>query len=135
MSGMLAAELRAELARSRGRGKQANYPAETRSRAVAYARERRSEGVSFAQISAELGVNDVTMRNWINNAQAMGGPVTKPPARDDQVSLLPVVVRADQGVPGATRLEVVFPDGTRLGVTGIGGRDLVDAIEALRRSR
>jgi len=135
MSGMLAAELRAELARSRGRGKQANYPAEARRHAVEYARDRRAEGASFAQIAGEIGLNDVTMRNWINNAQAMGGPATKLPARDDQVSLLPVVVRADQEVPGATRLEVVFPDGTRLGVTGIGGRDLVDAIEALRRPR
>lgn len=135
MSGMMAAELRAELARSRGRSKQASYSAEARRRVVEYARDRRAQGASFAQIAGEIGLNDVTMRSWINNAQAMGGQVTKPTGREDQVSLLPVVVRADQQAPGATRLEVVFPDGTRLGVTGVGGRDLVEAIEALRRSR
>ncbi len=135
MSAVRAAQLRAELAKNRGRSKQANYPAEARRLAVEYARDRRAEGASFAQIAAEIGLNDVTMRNRISNAQMRGGAGATPPVRENEVSLLPVVVRSGQDAVGAARLDVVFPDGTRLGVTGIGGRDLVEAIDALRRPR
>jgi hypothetical protein len=33
------------------------------------------------------------------------------------------------------RLKLAFPDGTRMQVSGIAGRDLAEAIEALRRTR
>jgi|WetSurMetagenome_2_1015567.scaffolds.fasta_scaffold395771_2 hypothetical protein len=126
------AQLRTELAKNRERKKFGTYPAEVRERAVAYARERVKAGVGVGQIASELGVSGVTVRSWV------GGPAAHEASRpqgkqDGSVSLLPVVVRSDQGVRRPTRLEVEFPDGTRLGVNGITGQDLVDAIQALRR--
>jgi transposase-like protein len=48
----------------RGRG----YPAELRRRAADYARKRAEVGDGVAKVSAELGVSEQTLRNWLAKA-------------------------------------------------------------------
>jgi hypothetical protein len=51
------------------------------------------------------------------------------------IPLMPVLVRPSPRDASSMRLKLAFPDGTRMQVSGIAGRDLAEAIEALRRTR
>jgi len=135
------AELRTALTRYRERHKQGKYPGELRERARAYASERRRGGASVRAIAAELGVKDETARAWLAPGRAMHKPGVQAEQfvtaeRSSNVSLVPVVVRDE--APSTTRLtrfDVEFTDGTRLSVSGMTGRELLEAIDSLRRSR
>jgi hypothetical protein len=48
---------------------------------------------------------------------------------------VPVVVRGERRERPSMRLKLAFPDGTRMQISGVVGRDLARAIEALRRTR
>lgn len=122
--------LRAELAKHRERGKFAPYPRGMRERIIGYAEERRLCGASNAEIALELGVSDTTVRSWLKHARYKS--MVTQGKQDTAVSLVPVVVHAGQGTDRQTTIEVVFPNGTRLGARGITGQDLVDAIQALQ---
>ena len=130
------AQIRGALSKYREGMRYGKYPQDLQLRAVEYARDRRRAGASVAAIAAELGVHDVTARAWASAPKEPGSRSTRTvqePAAG--LSLVPVVIRPDPTTARLTRLEVEFPDGTRLAASGIGARDLVDAIESLRRSR
>jgi transposase-like protein len=119
------AQLREDLASFRGRSRRGSYPGDLRARAAAYAAERASGGASAAEIAEELGVREVTASRWIKAA----------PEKASGLSLIPLVIgdrRVDARRP---RLRVDLPDGTRVHATGLVLSDMVEAIQALRRSR
>ena len=133
---MKAAQLRAALSKYRERTRYGKYPLDLHQRAVAYCLERSRAGASLPEIVSELGVRDDTVKLW---ASAAGKPASRTSRTVTQaapeVSLVPVVIRSQSTAARLTRLEVEFPDGTRLVASGVGGRELVDAIESLRRSQ
>jgi len=94
-----------------GRG----YPSELRQRATDYARERAKAGYGVAQVSAELGVSEPTLRNWL----AKAGPAFLRVTVDESAGPVESVT------PGA--LVLVTPSGYRLE-----GLDLRAASELLR---
>jgi transposase-like protein len=94
-----------------GRG----YPLELRRRAADYARERAKAGDGVAAVSAELGVSEQTLRNWLRKT----GPgflrvMVEEPERCEEKSV-------------AGRLVLVAPSGYRLE-----GLDLGSAADLLR---
>jgi len=130
-------QLRMALSKHRERRRHGKYPDELRRRAVEYCAERRRAGASVVEIARELGVQDATAGAWASRAVKRIPPeAAAPVSRSSALSLVPVVVRPEvHSAPRHTRLEVEFPDGTRLSASGLAGRDLVEAIESLRRIR
>jgi transposase-like protein len=132
------AELRGELRKFRERKRHGKYPEPLRTRAIAYSLERRRAGASVVEIAGELGVTDATASVWSSPAgkASVTAGVQTGAKRSSMMPLMPVVVRAEPTMTTRlTRLEVEFPDGTRLSASGLEGRDLVEAIESLRGIR
>lgn len=131
-----AAELRAAISRYREQTRAGKYPSELRKRAEQYAQQRVGDGATPAEIAAELGVRERTAQQWASSTERPAEtPRHQTPAVVRSVPLVPVVVRPEPREASAMRLQVAFPDGTRLDVSGMAGRDLAEAIEALRRAR
>ena len=130
-----ALQLRAALSKYREQKRAGKYPSALRERAEAYARERSRAGAMAAEIAAELGVRKVTAARWVSGGERSA---ESPPATPKVVASLPfvpVVVRPERRDAPSLRLKLAFPDGTRMLVSGIGGSDIAEAIEALRRTR
>lgn len=130
-----ALQLRAALSKYRDQKKYGKYPSALRERAEAYARERSRAGAMAAEIAADLGVRKVTADRWVSGGERSA---ESPPATPKVVASLPfvpVVVRPERREAPSMRFKLAFPDGTRMLVSGIGGRDIAEAIEALRRTR
>jgi len=131
-----AAGLRAAISRYREQTRAGKYPSELRKRAEVYAQQRAFAGATPAEIAAELGVRERTAHQWASSTERPAEtPRPQTPAVVRSVPLVPVVVRPEPREASAMRLQVAFPDGTRLDVSGMAGRDLAEAIEALRRVR
>ena len=129
------AQIRGALLKYRERNRYGKYPQELQLPAVEYSIQRRRAGASVAEIAAELGVHEVTAKAWTAATAAVSGSSSIKSMPSAGLSLVPVVVRQEPALARLTRLEVEFSDGTRLVASGVGGSDLVDAIEALRRTR
>jgi len=104
-------EFRVAGKRRRGRG----YPAEMRQRAAEYARKRAKAGDGVAEVSAELGVSEQTLRNWL----AKAGPAFLRVTVDESVGSARAVATGS--------LVLVAPSGYRLE-----GLDLDGAADLLR---
>jgi hypothetical protein len=131
-----AAELRAAISRYREQTRAGKYPSELRKRAEGYAQRRVGVGATPAEIAAELGVRERTAHQWASSTERPAEtPRPQTPAVVRSVPFVPVVVRPEPCEAAAMRLQVAFPDGTRLDVSGMSGRDLAEAIEAVRRVR
>ncbi len=130
-------QLRLALSKHRERRRHGKYPDDLQRRAVEYCAERRRAGASVVEIARELGVQDATAGAWASKpAKLTPFQSAAPISHASALSLVPVVVRPEaQSAPRHTRLEVEFSDGTRLSASGLVGRDLVEAIESLRRIR
>lgn len=129
-------QLRAELSRYREQKSRGKYPSELRERAEAYARERSRAGATPTEIATELGVHKMTVDRWVaGDERADEGALPRATNAAQHVPFLPVVVRPERRETPPVRLNVAFADGTRMQVCGIGARDLVEAIETLRRGR
>ena len=133
MASMSAAQLRGALAKYREQVRFGRFPDELRELGATYVQERRRAGAEPGAIAGELGISETTVRAWVKQPARLPVPAASVPA-----AMVPLVIRpAPQpgaGVAGA-RLEVAFPDGTKLQVMGMAGRDLVDTIAALRGAR
>lgn len=135
-----AQRLRQELTKSR-QGKGFNrYPSPLRDEAIEYARARRRAGARPVKIAEELGVSVGTVDAWSKRgrlpAAARGSNAVARQSQSAELTLMPVVVRADRPETEhrvVSRLEVDFGDGTRLQAAGITADDLARAIELLRR--
>jgi predicted transcriptional regulator len=134
-----AVQLRAALSRYRQQKRYGRYPSELSERAVVYARERSRAGALAAEIAAELGVHEATADRWTSGReQSAESPMPSMPSTPKAIAnlqLVPVLVRPSPRDAPSMRLKLAFPDGTRMQVSGIAGRDLAEAIEALRRTR
>jgi hypothetical protein len=134
-----AVQLRAALSRYRQQKRYGRYPSELSERAVVYARERSRAGALAAEIAAELGVHEATADRWSSGReQSAESPMPSMPSTPKAIAnlqLVPVLVRSSPRDAPSMRLKLAFPDGTRMQVSGIAGRDLAEAIEALRRTR
>jgi len=134
MASMTAAQLRGALAKYRERARHGRFPQDLRDQATAYARERVRAGAAIPAIASELGVSETTVGAWAGNgAQPTGAPWGS--VTSATVAMVPLVVRPAPETMASARLEVLFPDGTKLQVSGMAGRELVDTIVALRGSR
>jgi hypothetical protein len=131
-----AVQLRAALSRYREQKRYGKYPIELQERAVAYARERARAGARAAEIAAELGVYQTTADRWASGrGRSAESPLPSTPQAIKSLPLVPVVVRPEHRDAPSIRLKLAFPDGTRMQVSGIAGRDLAETIEGLRRTR
>jgi hypothetical protein len=131
-----AVQLRAALSSYREQKRYGKYPSELQERAVAYARERIRAGAKTAEIAAELGVYEATAHRWASGREGSPArPLQSTPNAIASFPLVPVVVRGEHRDVPRMRLKLEFPDGTRMLASGIVGRDLAEAIEALRRTR
>jgi predicted transcriptional regulator len=134
-----AVQLRAALSRYRQQKKYGRYPSELAERAVLYARERSRAGAMAAEIAAELGVHQATADRWTAGTErSADSPLASMPSTPKAVAsipLMPVLVRPSPRDASSMRFKLAFPDGTRMQVSGIAGRDLAEAIEALRRTQ
>lgn len=127
------AELRADLATFRERARKGPYPSELRERAVAYAAERGRDGAAASEIATELGVREVTASRWMVEAGSESPAASA--ARGPALSLIPLVVGAQQVDARRPRLRIDLQDGTRVHAWGLAVSDVVLAIQALRRGR
>jgi hypothetical protein len=130
-----ALQLRAALSRYREQKRCGKYPSALRERAEAYARERSRAGAMAAEIAAELGVRKATADMWVSGGERSAESPVATPHGVAGLPLVPVVVRPERRDPSSMRLKLTFADGTRMLVSGIAGRDIAEAIEALRRTR
>ncbi|AUX38828.1 uncharacterized protein SOCE26_002080 [Sorangium cellulosum] len=129
-------QLRAALSMHREQQRRGKYPSELRKRAEAYAKERCRAGATPTEIATELGVRKVTADRWVSGGErADEGAWPATSKAVESFPLMPVVVRPERREAPPLRLKLAFADGTRMQVCGIGARDLVEAIEALRRGR
>jgi len=131
-----AVQLRAALSRHREQTRAGKYPGELRERAEAYAQQRIRAGATPVEVAAELGVRKSTAEQWASAGERVVEALLKAaPTAPRSFPLVPVVVRPDRREEPALRLRLAFPDGTRMQVSGVAGRDLAEAIEVLRRTR
>lgn len=131
-----AAQLRAALSRYREQKRYGKYPSELQERAVAYAQERSRAGARATEIAVELGVHEATADRWAGgHERSAESRLPSLPKLAESLPLVPVVVRPEHRDVPPMRLELAFTDGTRMQVSGLAGRDLAEAIEALRRTR
>jgi len=134
MMSMTAAQLRGALTKYRERARHGRFPQDLRDQATAYARERIRAGAAIPAIASELGVSETTVAAWTGDgAQPTGAPRCS--VTSAAVAMVPLVVRPAPETTSSARLEVLFPDGTKVQVAGMAGRELVDTIVALRGSR
>ena len=132
-------QLRGDLAAFRERTRRGAYSSALQGRAVAYAGDRVRNGAGPAEIAAELGVRMLTVSRWIAKGGAASSSSTASARRTSgepaPVAMVPLMVRPGPETGTGARLEVAFPDGTKVQVVGMAGRDLVEAITALRGAR
>lgn len=129
-------QLRAALSRYREQQRRGKYPRELRERAEAYAKERCRAGATPSEIAAELGVRTVTASRWVSGGEGSDeGAPRATPKTVEALPFVPVVVRPERRDASAMRLRLAFADGTRMQVCGLSARDLVEAIDAVRRGR
>jgi hypothetical protein len=129
------AQLRGDLATFRERMRRGAYPSELQGRAVAYAGDRVRGGAGPAEIAAELGVRKLTASRWIEKAGAASPPPMAAAVRGPTLSLIPLVVGGQRLDACRPRLRIELPDGTRVHASGLAVSDVVEAIQALRRSQ
>ena len=134
MASTSAEQLRGALAKYRERVSHGRFPDDLRNQAMAYVQGRLGERAAFAAIAAELGVSETATRTWAKEAVR---PTKAAPrsASLAEVSMLPLLVRPAPEPAGSVRLDVSFPDGTKVQASGISGREIVDTIAALRGAR
>jgi predicted transcriptional regulator len=131
-----AAQLRAVLSRYREQKRYGRYPSELAERAAAYARERSRSGATAPEIAAELGVHAATANRWASGREpSVVGLAPSTPKAVEGFPLVPVLVRPERREVRAMRIKLAFADGTRMQVSGLSGRELSEALEALRRPR
>lgn len=129
-------QLRAALSRYREQRRRGKYPRELRERAAAYAKERYRAGATPTEIAADLGVRMVTVSRWVSGGEGSDESAPRAtPKTIESLPLMPVVVRPERRDAPAMRLKLAFADGTRMQVCGLSARDLVEAIDAVRRGR
>ena len=131
-----AQRLREELSKHRDVKGFNRYPAGLRDEAVDYARGRRQQGFGPSLIAKELGIAVTTAKAWSKPQQMATMPMRAQQSSSigkDKLSLIPVVVRPEQGHRVWARMEVEFTDGTRLQATGVLAEDLTRTIDVLRR--
>jgi hypothetical protein len=137
MASMSAASLHAALAKHRERAPYGRLPQDLRRQAKSYTQERVRTGVTTAAIASELGVSETTVRGWVEGPSRArsAGAVQRTSSEPAPFAMVPLMVRSGPEAGTGTRLEVSFPDGTKVQVMGMGGRELVEAITALRGAR
>jgi transposase-like protein len=128
------APLREALEKHRRRQKYGKFPERLRHRAYQYAKERLDAGGTTSVIAQELGVSPRLAARWAREGKALKALAPRAPLTG-ALSFVPVVVKSEQPECRAARLEVDFPDGTRLQAFGIGPDALGSTIEALRGRR
>jgi hypothetical protein len=132
-------QLRGDLAAFRERTRRGAYSSALQGRAVAYAGDRVRNGAGPAEIAAELGVRELTVSRWIAKS-GDGSPLStasapRASATPAPVAMVPLLVRPVAETGAGARVDISFPDGTKVQVVGMGGRELVEAILALRGGR
>jgi transposase-like protein len=135
MASMMAAPLRAALAKHREKAPYGRLPQDLRRQAESYAKERARTGAATAAIASELGVSGTTVRAWVGGHAQSAPAAQRSSGVSAPVAMVPLMVRPGPEVGAGGRLEVSFPDGTKVLVVGMGGRELVEAITALRGAR
>lgn len=134
MANMSAARLRGALADHRERMRHGRFPRDLREQATDYAQGRLRAGVAITAIATELGVSEATVGAWTAEG-ARPSRASRVNASSAEVAMVPLMVRPGPEPAVGTRLDVSFPDGTKLQVSGIAERALVDTIIALRGPR
>jgi hypothetical protein len=132
MASMTAASLRGALAKHREKTGYGRLPQDLRRQAESYTQERVSTGATTAAIASELAVSEATVRGWAGGRGRAAPPASGVSA---PVAMVPLMVRPGPESGAGARLEISFPDGTKVQVVGMAGRDLVEAITALRGAR
>ena len=128
------AQLRSALEKYRRRHRHGKYPERLRQRACQYVEQRLQQGVPVRAIAHELGISTTAVARW--SPRRKGPRVLAPSSpRSGELSFVPVVVKPERLECRATRLEVDFPDGTRLQAFGIGPEAVGSAVEVLRGRR
>jgi hypothetical protein len=135
MASMAATPLRAALAKYRERAPYGRLPQDLRRQAESYTQERVRTGVATAAIASDLGVSETTVRGWVGGHARTARAAQRTSVVPAPVAMVPLMVRPGPETGAGTRLEVSFPDGTKVQVVGLGGRELVEAITALRGAR
>jgi hypothetical protein len=132
MASMTAASLRGALAKHREKAAYGRLPQDLRRQAESYTQERVSTGATTAAIASELAVSEATVRGW---AGGRGRAAPQASGVSAPVAMVPLMVRPGPEPGAGARLEISFPDGTTVQVVGMAGRDLVEALTALRGAR
>jgi transposase-like protein len=135
MASMTAASLRAALAEYREKAPHGRFPDDLRKQAESYTQERVRTGAAMAGIASELGVSETTVRGWAGGHTRSARAAQRTRVAPAPVALVPLMVGPGPETGGGARLEVSFPDGTKVQVVGMAGRDLVETLTALRGAR
>jgi DNA-binding transcriptional regulator YiaG len=135
MASMTAASLHVALAKHRERAPYGRLPQDLRRQAESYAQERVRTGAATATIASELGVSETTVRAWARGRARAAPAAQRASGVSAPVAMVPLMVRPGPETGAGARLEISFPDGTKVQVAGMAGRDLVEALTALRGAR
>lgn len=128
-------QLRRALARYRQQQRHGKYPERLQQQACQYTKERRRSGWSVRAIAEELGVPAATAARWAAEEAEPGESRSLSEAQSPMsgMSFVPVMVRPEPKRWPAARLELDFPDGTRVQVFGVDSDALASTIQTLRR--
>jgi len=135
MASMTAASLRGALAKHREKAAYGRLPQDLRRQAESYTQERVSTGATTAAIAVELAVSEATVRGWAGGRGRAAPVAPQASGVSAPVAMVPLMVRPGPEPGAGARLEISFPDGTTVQVVGMAGRDLVQALTALRGAR
>jgi hypothetical protein len=135
MASMTAASLRAALAKHRERAPYGRFPQDLRRQAESHTQERVRAGTATAAIASELGVSETTVRAWAGGSARAASPAQRTSGVSAPVAMVPLVVRPGPETGAGARWDISFPDGTKVQVVGMAGRDLVETLTALRGAR
>lgn len=128
------AQLRSALEKYRRRRGHGKYPERLRQRACKYVEQRLHQGMTVQAIADELGISRTAVARWSPSRKSPRVLAASCPP-SGELSLVPVAIKPELAEFRATRLEVDFPDGTRLQAFGIGLEAVGSAVEVLRRRR
>jgi len=134
MASMSGAQLREALAKYRERVRHGRLPRDLRDQATDYAQGRLRAGAAISAVATELGVSEARVGAWTAEGARSAGP-SRVGAFSAEVAMVPLMVRPGPEPAGGARLEVSFPDGTKLSVSGMAERAVADTIIALRGPR
>jgi hypothetical protein len=135
MVSMTAASLRAALAKHRQRAPYGRLPQDLRRQAESHTQERVRTGAATAAIASELGVSQTTVRAWAGGRARTASTAPRASGVSAPVAMVPLMVRPGPEMGAGARLDISFPDGTKVQVVGMAGRDLVETLTALRGVR